>query len=299
MLLPTDNGYEAQVETWFDATSRLHPWCLVLPESTEDVSLTLTTLLEAGKGAGDWHIALRSGGHSVGGINNIVNGVTIDLSHLNATSYNPGTNLASVEPGARWGDAFVALDKEGVAVVGGRDGGVGIGGFLLGGGTSFFSGTKGFGCDNVANYEVVLADGSIVNANASSHPDLWKALKGGGGNFGIVTRFDLEAFPSEPLFHDLRFVPGNYSNVVVDTVVDFASHDESEGNNALVSFWMHDPSIANISLVGTIYVNTDGDANAGTAYENVMGLPAFSNQTSILTMAEAATGGRGIEPGDE
>lgn len=268
-----------------------------MPESTEDVSLALTTLLDAGKGAGDWHIALRSGGHSVGAINNIVNGVTIDLSHLNATSCHPNTNIASIGPGARWGDVFAALEKEGVTAVGGRDGGVGVGGFLLGGGTSFFSGSKGFGCDNVVNYEVVLADGSVVNANASSHPDLWKALKGGGGNLGIVTRFDLETFPSKPLFHDVRFISGNYSKVVVDSVVDFSSHRKSEGANALVSFWMHDTSIADGSTIGTIYVNTNGDPNAGTAYDSVMKLPALMNQTSIMTVAEAAGEGQGIEPG--
>lgn len=299
VLLPTDDAYEPQIETWFDEASRLHPWCLVLPQSTEDVSLALTALLDAGNGAGDWHMALRSGGHSVGAINNIANGVTIDLSHLNSTTYNPDTNLASVEPGARWRDVFSALEKEGVVAVGGRDGSVGVGGFLLGGGTSFFSGTKGFGCDNVANYEVVLANGSITNANATFNPDLWRALKGGGGNFGIVTRFDLEASPSKPLFHDLRFISGNYSNVVVEAVVDFSSHEENEGSNALVSFWMHDTSIAPTSTIGTIYVNTDGSATAGTSYDKILAVPSYMNQTGIKTMAEAAGEGEGIESGTQ
>lgn len=297
VLLPIDQGYESQVKTWFDEASRLRPWCLVLPESTTELSSTLTALLGAGKGAGDWHIALRSGGHSVGAINNIVNGVTIDLSHLNATSYDPDTNVASIEPGARWMDVYASLDKQGVTVVGGRDGGVGVGGFLLGGGTSFFSGTQGFGCDNVINYELVLADGSVVNANASSHSDLWKALKGGGGNLGIVTRFDLEAISAAPIFHDIRFIHGNYSDMVVDTVVNFASHSDTEGANALVSFWMHDASVSPGSTVGTIYVNTDGDDNAGTSYENVMKVPAIFHETKTMTMAEAAAAGQGLEPG--
>jgi hypothetical protein len=262
----------------------------VLPQNTAEVSLTLTTLLSIGA-TDDWHIALRSGGHSIVG-NNIVNGVTIDLSMMNSSYYEADTNVARIEPGGRWGKVYADLQTQNITVAGGRDGGVGVGGFLTGGGLSFFTPRRGFSCDSVVNHEVVLANGSIVNANASAHSDLWKALKGGSGNFGIVTRYDMNAIPSPTLFHDLRFLAAttNHSNIVLDTVIDFANHQESLSDNALVTFWMHNTTVVNDTVVGTIYINTEGDAHAGTSYDNVTKLMPILNRTSLDTMAEAALG---------
>ena len=221
--------------------------------------------------------------------NNIADGVTIDLSIMNSSSYDQGTNTARVEPGARWENVYGTLQEQGVTVVGGRDGDVGVGGFLLGGGLSFFTPKLGFGCDSVVNFEVVLANGSIINANETANPDLWKALKGGSSNFGIVTRFDLEAIPSKELHYDLRFLAATYSNIVVDTVVEFANHDESLGDNALVTFLTHDMSISqDRPTIGVIHVNTAGDNNELTSFDRLKGLPSLVNVTMMQTMAQAA-----------
>lgn len=292
MLTPTNSEYEPQINTWWAMNSRLHPWCLVLPRTAEEVSLALTTLLEAGDGAGDWNIAVKSGGHNSAAGNSVINGVSIDLGFLNSTHYDKETNIAKLHAGARWVNVYNDLEVHGVTAVGGRDADVGVGGFLLGGGTSYFIGRLGFACDSVINYEVVLTNGNIINANATANSDLWRALKGGGSNFGIVTRYDVEAIPSRDLFHDLRFVSANYSNIVTDTIVDFANHDESLGDNALVTFFTHDLSISTELAIGNIYVNTLGDENAGTSYDKVMRLPAIYNATTKQTMAEAAAGSR-------
>lgn len=99
-----------------------------------EISTALGALQNAGNGAGDWEIAVRGGGHSVWpGINNIANGVTIDLGNFNTSWYNATTGLASVAPGEQWVDVASDLMKDNVLVAGGRDGGVGVGGFLLGG----------------------------------------------------------------------------------------------------------------------------------------------------------------------
>lgn len=101
------------------------------------------------------------------------------------------TKIASIQPGSKFGDAYTALDPHNVSIAGGRASVVGVGGFVTGGGYSFQSNAHGFACDNVANYEIVLANGSVVNANSQENSDLWKAQKGSSGNFGFVTRIDM------------------------------------------------------------------------------------------------------------
>lgn len=149
------------------------------------MSQTLKTLRAAGEGAGDWHVAVRSGGHGADEQNSITNGLIIDLTLLNATTYDAKANIASLEPGSRWGETYTTLDEHGVNVVGGRQAIVGVGGLLLGGGVGWHTSRRGFGCDRVVNYEVLLASGTVINANASVHSDLWRALKRGSSNFGV------------------------------------------------------------------------------------------------------------------
>lgn len=134
-LTALNPAYRERVDSYWSASARLNPWCFVQPQTVSEVSLALTALVAAGQGAGDWHIAVRGGGHSgFPGVSNIDNGVTIDMGSFNRTSYNADTGLASVEPGGHWTGAYNELAKSNVTVVGGREGQVGIGGFLLGGG---------------------------------------------------------------------------------------------------------------------------------------------------------------------
>lgn len=113
----------------------------------------MTALLNAGQGAGDWHIAIKSGGHAfTSGSNTIVNGVIIDLGMMNGSYYDQATNTAQRGTGRRWENVYASLQEKGVTVTGARDGDVGMGGFLLGGGLSFFYPKLGkFACDTVVN----------------------------------------------------------------------------------------------------------------------------------------------------
>jgi hypothetical protein len=99
-----------------------------------------------------------------------------------------------IGPGNRWGDVYSVLDEQGLSTLGGRVASVGVGGLVTGGGISFFSPQYGYVCDNVDNFEVVLASGQVVNANSNTNPSLWRALRGGSNNFGIVTSFTIRAF---------------------------------------------------------------------------------------------------------
>lgn len=103
--------------------------------------------------------------------------------------------FVSIDAGARWGAVYEKLDETGLSGTGVRSSKGGIGGLALTGSHSFFASREGFVCDNVVNYEVVLASGEVVNASAEENSDLWTALRGGGNNFGIVTSFDFRTFP--------------------------------------------------------------------------------------------------------
>ncbi|KAK9351076.1 hypothetical protein V1523DRAFT_464138 [Lipomyces doorenjongii] len=136
--------------------------------------------------------AVKSGGHAAfAGSSSIQNGLNIDLSPLNSLNLSKDLSVVSVGAGNRWVDVYNYLLQYNISVVGGRVSDIGVGGLTSGGGISFFSQIYGWACDNVVNYEVVLASGLVVNVNPNSYKDHYWALRGGGNNFGIVTRFAL------------------------------------------------------------------------------------------------------------
>jgi FAD/FMN-containing dehydrogenase len=251
------------------------------------VSKVLTTLYSAGGGAGDWHIAIRSGGHGTGNSNNIATGVTIDLSQLNATTYDASTNVVSLGTGARWLSVYGELEKHRVSVTGGREGVVGVGGLMLGGGISWYSARTGFACDSVVNYEVVLASGEILNANASANSDLWRALKGGGSNFGIVTRFDVEAFPASKLSIETRVIGVEHAYELADAISGFADLDQSFEDNAMIAIMTYDPESGSSSISVT-EINTMDDANS-MAFDAFNRIPTLTTATKeSVTLVESA-----------
>lgn len=134
ILLPTDALYSARIQSYWSISAQLRPWCIFYPQTASEISTALVALSKAGDGAGDWHVAVRGGGHATWpGINSVSNGVNIDLGYFNTSWYNTTTGLASVVPGERWVDVAADLMEYGVMAPGGRDGGVGVGGFLIGG----------------------------------------------------------------------------------------------------------------------------------------------------------------------
>jgi FAD/FMN-containing dehydrogenase len=123
--------------------------------------------------------AIRSGGHTpYVGASNIENGVTLDLHYLSTVEYDAKKALVKVGPAATWNDVYDTLEPLNAMTSGGRSSTVGVGGLTLGGGISYFSPGRGLVCDNVIEFEVVLADGRIVTASKTSHPDLFAVLTG-------------------------------------------------------------------------------------------------------------------------
>ncbi|KAF5027020.1 hypothetical protein F66182_895 [Fusarium sp. NRRL 66182] len=167
--------------------------CIIQPNTTLHVSTTIKIV-----GGLKSRFAVRSGGHSpnprASSIDNA--GVLIDLQRLSDVSVSSDKKYATVGAGARWSHVYAVLDEAQTIVIGARLPQVGVGGSVLGGGYFHVSGLYGLAADNVKNLEVVLADGSVVNANAQSNSDLFWALKGGGPNFGIITQLELYTVPT-------------------------------------------------------------------------------------------------------
>ncbi|KAH6665549.1 hypothetical protein B0J14DRAFT_680709 [Halenospora varia] len=194
VFYPSSTTYIASISSYFTQQSRLAPACIVTPSSTLEVALIAKTLKSIHDFDPDRSLfSIRSGGHFLvaGGANNN-GGVTIDLRSIKSIDISKDTKIVSVGSGSLWKNIYAKLDPMNMTVSGGRVSGIGVGGYLTGGGISFLSPEHGWACDGVVGLEVVLADGQIVYASRNTHSDLFVALKGGSNNFGIVTRFDLE-----------------------------------------------------------------------------------------------------------
>lgn len=215
---------------WSARQAETLPACRIQPKSALEVSasLLITKFFNC-------PFAVKSGGHGMfPGASNIQGGLTFDLANLNQVKVSQDKTLTQVGAGNHWVDVYSQLDKQQLSVVGGRVASTGVGGVTLGGGISFFSGRHGFACDNVRNYEVVLADASIRNVNYKSYPDLFFALRGGGNNFGIVTRFDLETFPQGLMWGGSLFYPSTANASLIRAFDNFAHNAPSDPDAAII-----------------------------------------------------------------
>jgi FAD/FMN-containing dehydrogenase len=140
-------------------------------------------------------LAVRGGGHNAGGLGVWDNALVVDLSAMRGVHVDPAAGTVRVEGGATWGDVDHATHPFGLAVPSGFISTTGVGGLTLGGGLGYLTRQYGFTIDNLLSADVVLADGSFVTASAEEHPDLFWAIRGGGGNFGAVTSFQFRGRP--------------------------------------------------------------------------------------------------------
>ncbi|KAI1501826.1 hypothetical protein F5X99DRAFT_418254 [Biscogniauxia marginata] len=178
--------------------SDIIPACIVQPKTKEDVSTfvkTINPFVLSGEAA----FAIVGGGRQPApGCSNIEGGITLNLGLLTGIEIKDG--VVSIAAGETWGPVFDSLVEQGLGCSGSRLCKGGIGGLALSGGLTFFSSREGFICDDVLNYQIVLGSGEIVNASANENADLWKALRSGGNNFGVVTHYDMCTFKQEPFW---------------------------------------------------------------------------------------------------
>ncbi|KAJ6787440.1 hypothetical protein PWT90_03280 [Aphanocladium album] len=191
-LLHASTYNAANFDYWNAANSLNRAACTFFPSTTDEVVFAVQTLNkhESAK------FALKAGGHNPNlGFSSVSGGVLIAF-RPNFQTAIPSADGSAVEIGAgcKWEDVYSILQKLGKTVTGGRLGDVGTTGLVLGGGLSYLSAQHGFACDNVLNFETVLANGTVAHANATSNPELYYALCGGGNRYAVVTKMTMETF---------------------------------------------------------------------------------------------------------
>ncbi|MGH8830263.1 MAG: FAD-binding oxidoreductase, partial [Polaromonas sp.] len=192
VILPDDDLYDSARRVW-NATIDKHPALIVRCAAPSDVVRTVNFARDNGL-----LLAVRGGGHNIAGSAMCDDGIVIDLSQMKASSIDAGARRGTIEGGATLADLDAATQAHGLATPLGINSTTGVAGLTTGGGFGWLSRKYGMTIDNLESAEVVTAAGEAVRASATEHPDLFWALRGGSGNFGVVTRFEFRLHPVGP-----------------------------------------------------------------------------------------------------
>ncbi len=201
VIRPDDDGYELARQV-HHANTDLHPLCIVQAASAVDVARTVTFARQTGL-----ELAVRGGAHSLAGHGTSEGGIVLDLGAMKGLHIDPIRRLAWAQAGLRAGEYTEAAAEHGLATPFGDTGSVGIAGLTLGGGIGWLARKYGLTIDALVSVELVTADGRILIASETEHPDLFWAVRGGGGNFGVVTRFQFRLYPVSMVLGGALFLP--------------------------------------------------------------------------------------------
>ncbi len=216
VIAPEDAGYDKARTVFYGWIDR-RPSAIVRVANAGDVSRLVSLARETGL-----ELAVRSGGHSVAGHSVTEGGIVLDLSDMRALDIDPERRTAWAETGLTAGEYTVAAGAHGLATGFGDTGSVGIGGITLGGGVGYLVRKYGLTIDNLLAAEIVTADGRLLRTDAEKHPDLFWAIRGGGGNFGVATRFQFRLREVDTIFGGMLILPAT-----PDVVSGFIAEAES------------------------------------------------------------------------
>ncbi len=194
VLTERDGDAYDDARSVFNAMFDRRPALVARATSTADVAAALRFAR-----ARDLSIAVRGGGHSVAGYSTVDDGIVIDLGPMKRIEVDAVGRRARVGAGVTWGELDHATQEVGLATTGGRMTTTGVAGFTLGSGSGWLERLHGLACDNLLSAEMVCADGTVVTASESQNPELFWGLRGGGGNFGVVTEFEFRLHPVGPM----------------------------------------------------------------------------------------------------
>src|SRR5215472_1310147 len=215
LVLPTDKAYDKTRQLWNQRVDK-RPAALVRCASVEDVIHAVHWTRSHGL-----PLSVRGGGHDFAGRSQCDGGVVIDCSTMRAVFIDPERRTATVQGGATIGDLIVAAQKHGLATTTGTISSVGLGGLTLGGGYGPLLGKFGLVADNLLSAQLVTADGCLLTANSQEHPDLYWALRGGGGNFGVLVSMEYRLHPISQVLSGLLLYSLDQAGAVLRHYNDF------------------------------------------------------------------------------
>jgi FAD/FMN-containing dehydrogenase len=268
VLREGDEGYE-QARRIHNGMIDKRPAMIYRCRNEADVAAGVNTAREGG-----FEVAVRGGGHNVAGRAVCNGGVMIDLSQMKAIEVDPEAGSVRAEPGLNWGEFNAATQAHGLAVTGGTISTTGIAGLTLGGGLGWLMGKFGTATDNLISARVVTASGQLVTASESENPDLFWAIRGGGGNFGVVTSFQYRAYPIGPMITGgFIFYPWEHAANVLRLFRDMG--DGLSDDMSLVLGLIRNPEPPHQLLAGIIvcHVGPEGQAEKDVAPLRSLGEP--------------------------
>jgi FAD/FMN-containing dehydrogenase len=201
ILTAADGGWDEARRAW-NLTVDQHPAAIAVPRSPEEVVAAVNVARERGL-----RVAAQGTGHSAASLGPLAGTMLIKTSRMRGLSVDPAAGIARAEAGVTWGEVVERAAGHGLAALAGSSPDVGVVGYTLGGGVGWLGRRYGLSANNVEAFEVVTADGRLLRADAGSEPDLFWALRGGGGSFGVVTAVELRLFPVTEVYAGLLFWP--------------------------------------------------------------------------------------------
>ena len=219
ILMPGDPGWDDARRAWNLAVDQ-HPAAIALPDSAHDVAVAVGFAREHGL-----RVAAQGTGHGAAPLGSLAGTILVKTSSLRRVTINPVTRIARAEAGVLWREVIEAAAEHGLAALAGTSPDVGVVGYTIGGGISWLGRAYGLAANNVEAIELVTADGRLVRADAGTEPDLFWALRGGGGSFGVVTAIELRLFPVTEVYAGQLWWPADAAAQVLRAWRDLTQSD--------------------------------------------------------------------------
>ena len=270
-----------QMDYWSTSCSALTPTCIIFPRTADEVSVILSLLHSNNES-----FAIKSGGHNPNNFwSSVSSGPVISTQRMDSLTIDAATGIITIGPGNRLDEAAAKLQGTGWTFVGGRIGHTGVGGLLVGGGLSYLSTQHGWAASSVLEFEIVLANGTITRATATQHPDLFKALKGGGNNFGLVTSYVVQGYPQgDVVGGNLVFLrTPSTDEQILQAVRDFTEYNTDDKAAIIVT-----AERTNLNLVDSwiLFLFYDGPTVPPGTFDNFTAIGPTLNTVRTRTYAD-------------
>jgi len=271
LVRPGDASYDEARSVWNGMIDK-RPAIIARCAGTADVVEAVNFARENGLA-----IAVRGGGHNVAGHATCDDGIVIDLSPMKNVTVDTVRRTALAEGGATWADYDAATQAHGLASPGGAISTTGIAGLTLGGGFGWLSRCYGLACDNVISAEVVTANGEVLDASAEENTDLFWAIRGGGGNFGVVTRFEYKLQEVGELYAGLLLYPRDMAGEFMRVWADWTA--TAPDTVSSMAAFLHTPDGVPVAGAFVAYNGSKEDGEAVVAPLRALGTPALDDIT--------------------